>query len=147
MANNNKLKALWFVYGNCYAASKDIYERIKKKISSGINELKDVEFSETRELGRVNRVDPLGITYLRIRGMWHIENPIKVFDYVAKINGNSKLSVNAILLKDKYLSFPKEQRDSLEKLISKNFQIDNIMIKSPNNPAQLLEAKLLKMKF
>jgi hypothetical protein len=147
VANDSKLKALWFVYGNCYAANKEVYERIKGKISNGINELKDVEFSETRELGRVNRVDPLGITYLRIRGMWHIENPIKVFDYVAGIDDNSKLSVNALLLKDKYLSFSQEQRDGLEKLSGENVQIDNVMIKSPNNPAQLLEAKLIKMKF
>ena len=147
VANSNNLKALWFVYGNCYAANKEVYERIKGKISNGINELKDVEFSETRELGRVNKVDPLGITYLRIRGMWHIENPIKVFDYVAKVDDNSKLSVNALLLKDKYFSFPDEERDNLEKLAGENFQIDNIMIKSPNNPARLLEAKLLKMKF
>ena len=147
VANNNKLKALWFVYGSCYAAEKEIYERIKEKMSNGINKLKNVEFSKTRELGRVNKVDPLGITCLRIRGMWHIDNPIKVFDYVAKVDDNSKLSVNALLLKDKYFSFPRERRDSLEKLAGKNFQIDNIMIKSPNNPAQLLEAKLLKMKF
>jgi len=31
----------------------------------------DIEFSQTKELGRVNRVDPLGITNLRIQGMWH----------------------------------------------------------------------------
>ena len=54
-------------------------------------ELQDVEFSETNELGRVNKVDPLGITYLRIRGMWGIENPIKVFNYVAPAEQNSEI--------------------------------------------------------
>jgi len=86
VTKNDILKSLWFVYGDCYAASSDCYERIRTKISSGLRELADVEFSETNELGRVNRVDPLGITYLRIRGMWHIENPNKVFDYVAETN-------------------------------------------------------------
>lgn len=67
--NGNHLNRLFFVYGVDYAASAEIYERIKSVISSGVNAVVDVEFSETRELGRVNRVDPLGITYLRIRGM------------------------------------------------------------------------------
>ncbi len=47
-------------------------EKIQNKLVIGINELKDIEFSKTRELGRVNKVDPIGITYLRIRGKWGI---------------------------------------------------------------------------
>ncbi len=145
VSKSNKLKALWFVYGNCYSANKEVYERIKNKISKGVNELQDVEFSETKELGRVNRVDPLGITYLRIRGMWGIENPIKVFDYIPT-EKDSDFFVNAILLKEKYLSFPEKDRKNLEGLISDNFSIKDIKIKSPNNPAKLLEAKLLSFR-
>lgn len=143
VAKNNKLQALWFVYGNCYAAGKEIYERIRNKISSGLSELEGVEFSETKELGRVNKVDPLGITYLRIRGMWHIDNPIKVFDYITGIDGD-KLTVNALILKDKYNSFPAEDRGNLEKLEASGLSISDVKIKSPNNPAKLLEAKLIK---
>src|SRR3989339_1951473 len=146
VSNDNKLKALWLVYGNCYSASKEVYERVRDKISKGVNELQDVEFSETNELGRVNRVDPLGITYLRIRGMWGIENPIKGFDYAITTDQNSNFFVNAILLKEKYLSFPEEDRRSLEGLISDNFSISDIRIKSPNNPARLLDAKLLSFR-
>lgn len=143
VAKNNKLQALWFVYGNCYAAGKDIYERIRNKISSGLSELEGVEFSETKELGRVNKVDPLGITYLRIRGMWHIDNPIKVFDYITEVDVD-KLTVNALILKDKYNSFPAQDRENLEKLEASGLSISDVKIKSPNNPAKLLEAKLIK---
>jgi len=146
VSNDNKLKALWLVYGNCYSASKEVYERVRDKISNGVNELQDVEFSETNELGRVNKVDPLGITYLRIRGMWGIENPIKVFDYVVPTEKNPELFVNAILLKDKYLSFPEKDRKNLENLVGDKFSIKDIKIKSPNNPAKLLEAKLLSFR-
>ena len=76
------LKLLWFVYGDCYAADRKIYETTRDKVIKGIQGIGSLEFSRTRELGRVNRVDPLGITYLRIRGMWGIENPIRVFDYL-----------------------------------------------------------------
>ena len=143
VVKEDKLKALWFIYGNCYSASKEIYERIRNKISKGVNELQGVEFAETNELGRVNRVDPLGITYLRIRGMWGIENPIKVFNYVAPVDKTAELSVNALMLKEKYLSFPDKDRKNLEKLANDKFTIKDIKIKSPNNPAKLLDAKLL----
>src|SRR3989338_4720355 len=143
VVKEDKSKALWFIYGNCYSANKEVYERIRDKISKGVNELQSVEFSETNELGRVNKVDPLGITYLRIRGMWGIENPIKVFNYVAPVNRNVELSVNALMLKEKYLSFPEKDRKNLEKLVGDKFTIKDIKIKSPNNPAKLLDAKLL----
>jgi hypothetical protein len=146
VSTDGKLKALWLVYGDCYAASKEIYERVRDKISKGINELPDVEFAETNELGRVNKVDPLGITYLRIRGMWGIENPIKVFSYVAPIDSDAEFSVNAIMAKEKYLSFPEKDRKAIEKLASSSFSIKDIKIKSPNNPAKLLDAKLLSFK-
>lgn len=144
VCQNNKLKVLWFVYGNCYAANKEIYERIRNKISNGVNELQDVEFAKTKELGRVNKVDPLGITFLRVRGMWQIENPVKVFSYVTSIEEAREFNANAIILKEKYLSFPDNDRKKLEREISENFTIADIKIKSPNNPARLLDAKLLR---
>jgi hypothetical protein len=143
VSKDGKLKALWFVYGDCYAASKEVYEKVRDKISKGVNELQDVEFSETNELGRVNKVDPLGITYLRIRGMWGIENPMRVFNYATQIDAKAELSVNAIMLKEKYLSFPTKDKEKIEKLAGNNFSIKDIKIKSPNNPAKLLDAKLL----
>ena len=84
--NKEKLQALWFVYGDCYAAEQTIYRRIKDAVSNAINNnTLDIELAETKEIGRVNRIDPLGITSLRIRGMWHIENPIKTFNYITNI--------------------------------------------------------------
>ncbi len=144
VVQKNKLKALWFIYGDCYAANKDIYNRIKNKISDGINSLQDVEFSETKELGRVNKVDPLGITYFRIRGMWGIDNPLHVFDYITNIENKNDLTVNAIMLAEKYNSFPIKERQMIENITSDNFSIQDVEIQSPNNPAQLLEAKLIK---
>jgi hypothetical protein len=145
VSKNDVLKSLWFVYGDCYAASSEIYERIRNKISSGLRELPDVEFAETNELGRVNRVDLLGITYLRIRGMWHIENPNKVFDYLTKAD-SADFSVNALILKNKYDSFPIKDRISLESIIKDGFSMKDVLIKSPDNPAKLLDAKQISFR-
>lgn len=140
----NKIRSLWFVYGNCYAASREIYEKIKTAITQGVNALPDIEFGETNELARVNKVDPLGITDLRIRGMWAIKHPARVFDYLPETIIDADFKVNAIMLTSKYNSFPEEDRDNLEKLAPKNLLIRDIQIKSPNNPAKFLEAKLIR---
>lgn len=143
VAPNSKLKTLWFVYGDCYAADKNIYQRVADKISNGISEIPDVELVETNELAKVKKVDPLGITDLRVRGMWHIDNPIKVFSNVVSISPDTEFTVNAIILEEKYNSFPIADRSKLEGLQNSNFSITNITIKSPNNPAKLLNAKLI----
>jgi hypothetical protein len=138
------LKLLWMVYGDCYAADSEVYERVRNKISKGVNELPGVEFSETDELGRVNKVDPLGITYLRIRGMWGIEHPNKVFNYVTKYDRNKKFSLFALMRDTKYNSLPKVDREAIEVIKDKSFSISSIEIKDPNNPAIFIPAKLIQ---
>jgi len=139
-----KIKSLWFVYGNCYAASREIYERINDAIAQGVNTLPDIEFGTTDELARVNKVDPLGITDLRVRGMWQIRHPGVVFNYIPETIIDADFKVNAIMMTSKYDSFPKEDRSNLEKMVSKNLLIKDIQIKSPNNPAKFLDAKLIR---
>lgn len=141
--NTNKLRMLWFVYGTCYAAERTVYKRIFNPISLRINETPDIHFEVTNELAKVNKVDPLGITDFRVRGMWHIKNPIKVFEDFVSVDKNKDFMVNTFLLEKKYLSFPKKDRQKLENLQNKNFFIRDVKIKSPDNPAKLLKAKFI----
>lgn len=143
----NKLTSLIFVYGEDYAAENKIYENVKNKIKFGIETINGLEFSETNEIGRVNRVDPLGITYFRIRGMWGIENPIKVFDYIYERDNTKQFNFMALINDDKYNSFfNREELENLEKE-NKYLEIRNVEIKNPNNPAQLRSAKLITFKI
>lgn len=141
--NNNKLTSLWFVYGNCYAASKDVYEKKFNLISKGINEIPDISTSTTNELARLNRVDPLGITYLRVRGMWGIEHPNRVFSYLLPNEIDADFKMNAIILKQKYDEFPKNDKEGLEDMVGPNLHMKDVKIKSPDNPASLLDAILI----
>ena len=143
----NKLTSLIFVYGEDYAAENKIYENVKNKIKLGIETINGLEFSETNEIGRVNRVDPLGITYFRIRGMWGIENPIKVFNYIYERDNTKQFNFMALINEDKYNSFfNREELENLEKE-NKYLEIRNVKIKNPNNPAQLRSAKLITFKI
>ncbi|MGM9636670.1 MAG: NgoPII family restriction endonuclease [Eubacteriales bacterium] len=141
VVKNESIKQLCFVYGDDYAASHEIYERIRTQIKNGVLEIPDIEFAETNELGRVNRVDPLGITYLRLRGMWHIENPFRVFRYVYTFDNEKDFNFLAIIGEEKYLSFPDEDRNALESEVG--ISIEDKEINDPDNPALTKKVKVI----
>ena len=142
---DDSIKSLWMVYGNIYAAKHETYQVIKQKITDGINDIPNVELAETNELGRVNRVDPLGITNLRIRGMWQIQNPRRVFNYIHTTGDTFELV--AVIPTNKYNSFSAESKNRIENLQNPNLSIANLQVKDPNNPANLIDAKLIIFKL
>ncbi|PIB29380.1 NgoPII family restriction endonuclease [Gaetbulibacter sp. 5U11] len=142
--SDTNIKSLWMVYGSSYAAKHETYQRIKTTISDGIKTIPDVVFADTKELGRVNQVDPLGITNLRIRGMWQIENPRKVFNYLHEPT-DKDFELVCIIPLEKYNSFPNESKSKLEGITEKGFSIEDKQIKNPNNPAKLMDCKLIKL--
>lgn len=142
---DDSIKSLWMVYGNIYAAKHETYQIIKQKITDGIKEIPNVELAETNELGRVNRVDPLGITNLRIRGMWQIQNPRRVFNYLHTTGETFELV--AVIPTNKYKSFPTDSKNRIENLGNPNLSITNVQVKDPNNPANLMDAKLMIFKL
>jgi hypothetical protein len=148
VAKSKKLKLLWFIYGDCIAASRSVYERVKQAISHGIIQIPNIEFSETKELGRVNKVDPLGITYLRIRGMWGIDNPINIYNYLPINYDETKdFGMIAIMRDTKYNSLSEDSRKEIDNMLSDEFKIRNIHIKCPDNPASMISAKLINYRF
>jgi hypothetical protein len=143
--DDSSLKSLWLVYGDCFCADKEVYERIKDTISHGIATIADVEFTDTKELGKVKKVDPLGITDLRIRGMWHIDNPNKIFSYLHTTQSGSDFELTCLMKSEKYASLPKVDREAVENHPS--VSVSDARIKNPNNPVQLMDTKLLVFKI
>ena len=139
------MKELWFVYGDCYAADKEIYERIKNTIIKGLHSISDIDLARTNELGKIKKVDPLGITDLRVRGMWSIFHPKKVFNYLPKKKENPRFAFYCVIKEDKFNSFAQIDRRNLENLLdNQNFFITDLQIKNPNNPAYLENIKFLE---
>ena len=114
---NKRLKSIFMVYGDDYAASKDVYLGVKQNIKEGILNTPGLEFVETEELGRINMIDSLCITRLRVRGMWILQNPWKVFEYVTSLDTGKEFEFCAIINKVKYESFPEHK--VLEELVGK----------------------------
>jgi hypothetical protein len=143
VVRNNNLKHLCMVYGSDYCASSECYSRIKTTIKNGVETIPGIEFAESRELGHINKVDPLGITYMRVRGMWGIENPWEVFSYVYKRNQQKNFNFMCIINNEKWATF--DNTSELEALSKNNanLTISDIKIKNPDNPALLVDAKLI----
>lgn len=137
-AQNEQIHNYWFVYGDCYCADRNTYTKVIDRMTESIELLDTVELSETNEIARLNRVDPLGITYLRVRGMWGISHPNVTFSY---IDGNlKKYRINCILRKEKYMSFPDSSKQLLSEMVQQgNLSISEIEVKNPDNPAQKLD--------
>ena len=138
---NNDLKHLSMVYGLDYCASEECYSRIKKTIKDGVEAIPGVEFAESKELGHINRVDPLGITYMRVRGMWGIENPWKVFDYVYQRDFSKNFTFMCVINNYKWNTF--DNTALITNLHNDGFEIKNVRVKNPDNPAKLVDAKLI----
>ena len=144
IVRNNMLRHLSMVYGLDYCASEECYCGLKDKIALGVNAISGVEFSPTRELGRVNRVDPLGITYMRVRGMWGIENPWSVYDYIYRRDMRKNLNFMCIINVDKWARLPDAQRLYDINPAKGKFSVSDVRIKDPDNPAKLNDAKLIQ---
>lgn len=142
--NKNILKSLCFVYGTDYCASDEVYSRIKTTIKNGVEAISGVQFTESKELGHIKKVDPLGITYMRVRGMWGIENPFKVFNYIYERDNSKEFNFMCIIDYEKWKSLY-NVKELLELALQvKELEIVDVEIKNPDNPAKLIGAKLIK---
>ena len=141
--SDGQLKHLAMVYGLDYCASESCYQRLKDTIRQGVNSIPGVEFAETKELGRVNRVDPLGITYMRVRGMWGIENPWTVFHYIYQRDMRKRLNFMCLVNERKWATLPNAERVTRLAARDNRLKIEDVRIKNPDNPARLNPAKLI----
>ena len=141
----NVLSSIWFIDGSVYAADEEVYTNIKDSISDVLENSNEFDFSETNEIGRINYVDPLKITNLRIRGMWLLQPPYKVFDYLELYDYNANFQSIALIAYENYFNYSEENRKLIEN--NSNISITEVYVKNPNNPIQLIESKLIIFKL
>ena len=149
-----KVKYIYFVQGTCYAARNEVYQdvfaNVRKRVQDTVK-MSGLEFMDTKELGRIHRVDPLGITDFRLRGMWEIRNPADVFGSIARIDPNSEFTCFAIMEQRKFLEESLKRRslygDFAEEIMGSSISLDNVKVKDPNNPAKLKDAVSIKVEW
>lgn len=140
--NNEELHNIFLVYGDLYCDSHEVYEKVENAIKEGIESLDEVELAETDELGRVNKVDHLEISDLRIRGMWLIKTPFQHFDYLTEDTSDYTFKLVALIPIEKYNSF--SNVEEFEQFCDENgVVITDEEIEDPQNPANLIDSKLI----
>ncbi len=138
----SSLSSLWFVYGDIYAAAESTYIDLKNELTKNIEEIPDIEFTPTKEIGRINAVDPLKITNLRVRGMWLLKQPYAVFDYIHDYDSNATFQCFAIIPTNKYDSFSKKSISKIEQ--EPSIVIKNVRVNHPDNPVELVDCKYIR---
>lgn len=144
---DEKLKELALIDASIYCADKSVYDEMFEGIKEGIASIPNISFSPTKELGRVNKIDPLGITSLRIRGMWLLDNPFTVFNYLYSPKQDVGFNLFALVSSSHFDSF--SNKDRLFELVKTNdsLSIEDVLVKNPNNPAQLIQCKKITFHF
>lgn len=143
---SKQVRSIYFVQGSCYAASREVYEHVSSSLAESVNEAifsSGLESGKTDELGRINRVDPLGITSLRVRGMWQIENPSKVFQKIAKLDQRKTFQAYAIMKWEKYIQMLGARQGGLPEPL----KLSRENVPDPNNPAEVIDAAVLEVSW
>lgn len=141
---NKTLSNILFIYGDVYCDDNVVYEKVENIIKESINSIDNVEQGDTNELGRIKKVDHLGISDLRVRGMWLIESPFKYFKCLYDdAHDEHSFHLMAIIPETKYYGF--ENRNEFEEICKYNgVQITDEKLENPQNPAELINCKVIK---
>ncbi|MDE5039697.1 NgoPII family restriction endonuclease, partial [Francisella tularensis subsp. holarctica] len=78
---------------------------------------------------------PLGITNLRIRGMWKIENTRKFLVYL-HAQGSNKFELICIIPLANYQKINDNSRNSFEKMKVDGLNVEDQKVRDPNNQAK-----------
>jgi len=134
-----KLAQVTFAYGDCFVAKNSTYEKPANAIRSALKK-SNLVLRKTTELGKVKGVDPLKNTDLRIRSMWHITSPTKLFkEQIGRKDSDTFLAA-AILRSSKYQKFPSSDKKLIQ---SGSFQISETDIADPDNNSKKIRVKLI----
>jgi hypothetical protein len=137
--NDDELRSLFFCYGDVLCADQDVYRKTWQSVKGVILTSSD-DHSETKELGRINDVDPLGRASLRIRGMWLLQSPFSAF----------ATSLDADTSGRQYLLARLERFSSHQDVLQgvyPEITVQRLKVDDPDNPAQDIDVVLLSSKL
>ena len=153
-ARETKNNWLWIVQGNIFAANLKTYRDFELSIKSRIEEVITANLLEpaaTNELGRINGVDIRENTDLRIRPMWGITSPMRLFKDIPGIfeSESDGLVIHCLVRKTKWESFMINKSDEFTHFWSKSIPsimaITDVTVPDPDDLNNVLEVKLIRI--
>ena len=135
------------VYGSEFCSTEASYRGLRDLIANEIGSLDNISLVNSREIAHVANIDPLNITSLRVRGMWTIDNPINVFNYVYSRPTNCAFSLMFLVSRTRWDNYMNnEQLINLAgnpNIDGERLKIKYCRIKAPDNPQILKDAVLV----
>lgn len=140
------VKSIWIIDAKCYIADEERYSKLFDIVKDRIKGIEDFKETKTKELARIGGIDTLDITKLRVRPMWTLEHPSKVFKSHIENDDTEKFRAYALICKDTFNSYPETDREELKNLIEdKKIISEEIKVKDPDDLNKKLDTILLKL--
>lgn len=136
-ANEEYVEALWLIDGSCIADFAETYDILFDKLALTVT---DLGGEPGNEIGRLNNIDPLKATSLRIRAMWLLEHPAKLFSTIFLSPAPGMFVFNALISAKKWNSFPNSDIDALRKLETEGMEIKLVEIPSSSRSNDFVHA-------
>jgi hypothetical protein len=133
------LLALWIVDGRCLADDETVYSSLMAKARASMLTLGG---DATREIGKFNSVDSLRRTALRVRPMFALNHPAKIFEIIFQQQGTKQFILNVLIPTSSYLNFSESQRAKISEL-DENLVIRDLEIQDPTDRTMLMNATLI----
>ena len=124
-ANEEFVEALWLIDGTCIADHADTYDMIFDKLALTVS---DLGGEPGNEIGRLNNVDPLRATSLRVRAMWLLEHPARVFQSFLTPPEQGSFVLNVLVAADKWDAYTSEEIAAVTALSSHGVSVRRIEI-------------------
>jgi hypothetical protein len=124
-ANSEYVEALWMIDGTCIADSSDTYDMIFDKLALTVTNLGG---EPGNEIGRLNDVDALKATSLRIRAMWLLEHPARVFRSVLLEPEDDSFVLNVLISTEKWDCYTKQETDAVIALAEYGLSVQQVLI-------------------
>ena len=148
IVEKSMLKHLFMVYGEDYCAPESCYRNLIDAVKTAVEEAIKAtgkQLTASNELARVNAVDPIERTYMRVRGMWGMENPWKAFNI--SLDGSKNFTLPVLINDNIWNNLSnKSKLLALSKSCS-GLQISDMEIKDPDNPKINKTCKLISFEI
>jgi hypothetical protein len=135
--NDEYVEALWLIDGRCMADEEKTYDLIFDKISLTVS---DLGGEPGNEIGRLNDVDNLKATSLRVRAMWLLEHPANLFEAIFTPTKSNSFVLNVLISLDKWNTYNTKEKNAVYELRGHDLEINQIQIPDSGKSDQLLQA-------
>jgi hypothetical protein len=119
------------------ADEEKTYDLIFDKISLTVS---DLGGEPGNEIGRLNDVDNLKATSLRVRAMWLLEHPANLFEAIFTPTKSNSFVLNVLISLEKWNTYSTKEKNAVNELRGHDVEINQIQIPDSGKSDQPLQA-------